>query len=131
MNDTWWLKSAKPLVGALSSKDANAEFRSADTCKVCNTDYELKVSPFGDARALVVTRWINLGSGQDPLDPRWLMHAREPTSKGPVWLEKSDMAISPRVLFETACSSDQSLEARPSRNFAYLQDRRYEEVLKT
>jgi hypothetical protein len=45
------------------------------TCRSCNVDFQLEIRECGDrALALVITKWLDLGSGLTPKDPRWRAH---------------------------------------------------------
>ncbi|KAL1989055.1 hypothetical protein VTN96DRAFT_5818 [Rasamsonia emersonii] len=44
-------------------------------CRYCNIDYQLEIKEYPDDRsALVITKWLDLGSGLTPNDPRWRVH---------------------------------------------------------
>lgn len=44
-------------------------------CPYCNTDFQIEVKESGDERlALVVTKWLDLGSGLTPMDIKWRVH---------------------------------------------------------
>jgi len=47
----------------------------ADTCSFCAADFELRASDFGPkGNAFIATRWLNLGAGLSPTDPKWTRH---------------------------------------------------------
>lgn len=52
-------------------------------CPYCWMDYTLDVVDFGERGfAVLVTRWINLGSGLDPADAKWRSHMTVPMDRG-------------------------------------------------
>ena len=44
-------------------------------CRCCNTNFQLEIKDLGDeGLALVITKWLDLGSGKTPTDSRWSGH---------------------------------------------------------
>lgn len=44
-------------------------------CRRCNTNFQLEIKDLGDeGLALVITKWLDLGSGSTPTDSRWSRH---------------------------------------------------------
>lgn len=94
-----------------------------------HTDYEVElfVNPSNGLITAVMTRWINLGAGLSPDDPRWRINA------GCKWGE-SDLRTrglgyghiipSPRRTFEAL--TDTSLGDLTARNLSYLENQRYQ-----
>jgi hypothetical protein len=100
---------------------------STFTCNQCNTDSRIEVCEYGSHLALVLTKWINLGPGLTPDDPRWKIHTLEYLYQDAT-LDPHDRTDSPRVSFED--SSPRSLGALLSRNLSYLKDQRYRKVMR-
>jgi hypothetical protein len=47
-------------------------------CRYCPTEMQVDVKVFkGWGTALVVTKWLAIGSGESPNDPKWLSHLQE------------------------------------------------------
>lgn len=67
------LNSITDLVKAHSESGINPTYSvSSNCCEVCRTDYHIELIEFNSRDlALVITRWINLGTGQSPDDPQW------------------------------------------------------------
>jgi hypothetical protein len=103
------------------------------TCTRCNTEYQLELRENGDEVALVITKWINLGPGISPDDPRWKVQTLSYESASIDRLYSINnpeyIALSPRSVF--ASLNETSLGALSSRNLSYLKDRRYETVMQT
>ncbi|CAG8908261.1 unnamed protein product [Penicillium egyptiacum] len=105
----------------------NSTLLLRSSCDKCKTDFDLELREDGDDLALILTRWINLGPGLSPNDPQWKAHSRTLGYMEPDTVEL-DMAVSPRVSFETAC--DISKETLRSRNLSYLKVKRYKELMR-
>jgi hypothetical protein len=44
-------------------------------CKKCSTDFQVQIQDLGaQGQALVITKWLNIGCGDTPLDFAWLRH---------------------------------------------------------
>lgn len=94
------------------------------TCPRCNTVSLIEFRRIDSRLALVMTRWINLGSGIHRDDPLWKIHVftcNDGTM--PYELPISLMLQSPRTCFENTTSL--SFEDLRSRNISYLRDDRY------
>jgi hypothetical protein len=49
-------------------------------CRYCYTDFQLEIEEVGDeALALVITKWLDLGSGLTPVDTKWRSHLARAT----------------------------------------------------
>lgn len=100
------------------------------TCEQCNTDFQINIRPCGNDSAVVITRWIDLGSGISPDDFQWKVHSELLLSSGCIeYVVKGDPKPgSPRTRFE-AGSEDHSVKALLERNFSYLEGHRYKQVM--
>ncbi|KAI4127532.1 MAG: hypothetical protein LQ347_004563 [Umbilicaria vellea] len=62
----------------LKPRRTESEYRAGpdvSKCRFCNTDFQVEIKDFGDeGLALVVTKWLDLGSGLTPMDTRWRVH---------------------------------------------------------
>lgn len=94
----------------------------AYTCRKCNTESLIEIRRLGSRVALIMTRWVNLGTGQDREDPLWKIHTFDPKNP-PAALDDSLTTQSPRACFEDMTSL--SFEDLRSRNLSYLRDRDY------
>lgn len=98
-----------------------ASFSQLDgNCDKCNTDFLLEIRDYCGHLALIITRWINLGSGLSPDDWFWKIRSRESYYGDGLALEQ-DMTWSPRVSYENL-SGDWPREALLSRNLSYFKN---------
>lgn len=98
------------------------------SCNKCNTEYQLELREFGESNiAFIMTRWVNIGPGRHPDDPRWKVHTLG-SQHLPLTLDSEYMFSSPLSLFEASHTT--SLEALCTQNLAYLTDRRYRSAMK-
>lgn len=95
-------------------------------CSTCGVEFEISLRDCGkDGKALVVTKWLDLGAGIDPKDPKWkkkstpIFHDPEYTHEFAYVVASSGET---RRLFRE--SSDQESDPTP-RNESYLKGRRY------
>ncbi|KGO36268.1 hypothetical protein PEX1_029780 [Penicillium expansum] len=99
-------------------------------CDHCNTDCEIELfenRPNGHI-TIVMTRYINLGAGLSPYDPRWRVNLWSHWEEPEVWkLNLEYVDSSPRHTFEAL--TDTSLEDLTSRNLSYLEDERYQTTM--
>ncbi|CAI7642561.1 unnamed protein product [Penicillium glandicola] len=99
-------------------------------CEDCNTDYEIELfgnQPNGHL-TVAMTRYINLGPGLSPDDPRWKVHTSPGWDEPEVCkLDSEYMNSSPRFTFNAL--TDTSLEDLTSRNLSYLEDERYRNMM--
>ncbi|CAG7944555.1 unnamed protein product [Penicillium olsonii] len=91
------------------------------TCPKCNTVSLIEFRRVGCKPALVLTRWVNLGSGVRRDDPLWNIHIYN-CNHGTV-LPSALRMQNPRECFENMASL--SLEELRVRNISYLRDDRY------
>lgn len=115
------LEIITPLVESLH----HGESSFANTCHKCNLSVQIEIVDFGSKTALIMTRWVNLGSGLTPNDPMWRNHVDfcigpRPELDGD---EHILMTRSPRLSFEDI--APQPLEDLRSRNLFYLKDQQY------
>lgn len=116
----------RPLVQLLHREE---KVPFADTCQICNTDYQIEISEFDSKIALIITRWVNLGRGLTPDHPMWKIHACFPAG-GHGLLDRGDpehFLQSPRICFEDMAT--QSIDDLRSRNLSYLRDQQYKRVM--
>ena len=65
---------ASSLEGYLTRSEGGQE-PERRVCRRCRFDYQLQVLDTGsDGLAIVITRWLDLGSGLTPLDQKWKLH---------------------------------------------------------
>ena len=122
-------------------RDKNEAHFSIHACSRCHTDFRIELCQHESDLALVVTKWIDLGSGLTPDSREWALHSQEETlsySKATQidYYRDSTLRANPRrnsensarVLFET--TSPLSLAALRSRNLSYLKNQRYRETMR-
>lgn len=122
------------LVRSAFKKLTNTHTQSEDTgdpdiltCPVCETDYQLEMRRLnGNKLALVITKWLDIGAGLSPEDPKWRRHS-ELVMSGE--LRPQTIAPSGEVkrLFEK--ESGRSLDSLTRINELYLLDNRFKETL--
>lgn len=72
-------------------------------CSECAAEFEVDTRDFGDrGSALIITKWLNLGRGDTPLDPKWRRHLYQPCDQRlqPSPVTKADRKGSIRGSFE-------------------------------
>lgn len=121
------LKQAKLLDTAVNAHiDGKKSPRSTHKCKKCNTDYLIEVCGYGSDLALVLTTWVNLGTGLTPDEPRWKVLSVANQDED-MKLGLNDQKDSPRACFEKA--SPRPLEALRSCNLSYLKNQRFKQIM--
>lgn len=61
----------------------SAQVAVTRSCEYCFMDFEMVAKDFGDRGvAIVLTRWLNLGSGADPRNAKWYSHFSIPRLNG-------------------------------------------------
>lgn len=118
----------KQLANQFFAENKDSYF--SNRCRTCNTDYQVELRVFHGGLAFVITRWIDLGSGMNPYDPRWSVHARLIPNKFRKSLDPEHMLHSPRAVFESACGERNSLDHLRSCNLAHLNNGHYKKVMK-
>lgn len=98
-------------------------------CDKCNTDFLLEIRDYCGHLALIITRWINLGTGLSHDDWFWKIRSRE-SYYGDGLAREQDMTWSPRVSYENL-SGDWPREALLSRNLSYFKNESYKRVMET
>lgn len=98
--------------------DASPDVRK---CRYCNVDFQLEIKDFGgEGLALVVTKWLDLGSGLTPMDTRWRVHiGRDRDAEIGALGEAGDV----RMRFER--EPGLSLDSLSSQNASYLTAKRF------
>lgn len=99
-------------------------------CIECITAWRIEVRDFGAQEvSLIMTRWIDLGPGLIPQDPRWRSHIKVGLWDGTA----EDNAASPRLRFETGLADGErnnlSDEGLYSHNASLLKGRKYMDVM--
>lgn len=116
-----------PIVRA--HRDGEKAPSSTYTCVWCDVNFRIEICEYETDLALVITRWIDLGTGSTPDDPRWGLHSYE--LNGPDYCQfrpaPNDDKTSARVRFEN--TSPRTLETLRSRNLYYLKNKRYEAIM--
>ena len=96
------------------------------SCRRCKFVYQLEVLNTGsNGPAIVITKWLDLGSGLTPLDPKWKFHT-ELTQENDGADHASD-AESCRLKFEEAEGLEQ--HAITLRNASYLSREQYRKTM--
>lgn len=99
-------------------------------CEWCKTSFCIEVCDYDiKMRALIITRWMNLGAGLSPDDPKWVRF-RE-SGRYYRWSVKAEPTYdrsNARILFEK--SSTCPLDAFSFHNLSYLKDQRYKKVMR-
>ncbi|CAG8006701.1 unnamed protein product [Penicillium salamii] len=111
-----------PVMIAYRSGEKNSSYDL--NCHYCNTDAHIEIREHGSCVALILTTWVNLGSGLTPDDRRWKIHSHDGFGMN---CNSTELKDSPRVSFENA--SPLSLEALLLRNLSYIQDQRYRQIM--
>lgn len=94
-------------------------------CRHCNTDFEVAIKELGEqGLALVITKWLDLGSGLTPEDTRWRFHLPRLTDPE---IGKAGQAGDIRLRFESELGLSQ--DSLSSQNASYLIDKRYMSVM--
>jgi hypothetical protein len=90
-------------------------------CRYCNTDFQVEIKDFGDeGLALVITKWLDLGSGLTPMDTRWRVHlARDKAAELGALGEAGDV----RLRFESEPGLSQ--DSLSCQNASYLISKRF------
>lgn len=99
-----------------------ASLRTTLICDRCRTEALVEVYRAGAVAVLTLTRWINLGLGLSPDDPRWTIHCKA-REYDQVTLDLSGFKVSPRACFELALP--RSLEDVQAFNLHYLKNEQY------
>lgn len=90
-------------------------------CPSCNTHFQVEVKDLGgEGIALVITKWLDLGSGLTPTDPKWKAHLPAVTR---VERLSPDEAGDVRLRFESEPGLSQDDLSR--QNLSYLTSKRY------
>ena len=92
-------------------------------CHYCNVVFQLQVlDTVSDGLAIVITKWLDLGPGLTPMDPKWSILA-DRFHGGDQEQEQARQAENCRTDFEKEEGMTQ--QAHTLRNLSYLNDRRY------
>ena len=94
-------------------------------CRYCNIDFQVEIKEVDDeGTALVITKWLDLGSGLTPMDTRWRVHlARDRDAE----IGKSRKAGDIRLRFESEPGLSQ--DSLSCQNALYLTAKRYMTVM--
>ena len=117
---------ASSLEGYLTRSEGGQE-PERRVCRGCRFDYGLQVLDTGsDGLAIVITEWLDLGSGLTPLDQKWSLHT-EPWLAGDATDHAGD-AERCRLEFEKEEGLKQ--QAITLRNASYLSQQQYRKTMK-
>ena len=98
---------------------------SVKKCRQCNTDFQIEIRTLGEeGLALVITKWLDLGSGLTPTDIKWSYYRsgdRSPT------IDASVVPGDVRLLFEDETGLSQN--SLSSQNASYLSKDRFMKVM--
>ena len=110
-------------------KDNNVQRQTKTfTCRKCNMDYQIETMEVTDESiAIVVTKWIDLGAGLTPMDPKWRVHCISSNELG--WAVGSESNGDIRSRFESQSGAGPSLHALNGQNLSYLTAKRYKEAM--
>ena len=99
-------------------------------CTLCNMDYEIRLRDFpGEGSALVITKWLDLGAGLTPYDPRWRAHVSYPRMGVRAFLSNAGDV---QARFESEYQPEgrgQTQEALTDLNAWYLSRKRFKKVM--
>ncbi|KAI9036107.1 uncharacterized protein KD926_002439 [Aspergillus affinis] len=94
--DFWQIMD--PLLDRFSSDSAPTHVSDQGRCRKCNTSWKLELRDVGPGDAcLVLTKWMDLGPGLSPEDPRWLCHL---STIPRVSLADDELVSDPQARFE-------------------------------
>lgn len=94
-------------------------------CQDCNTDFQIEIKDFADqGLALVVTKWLDLGSGLTPMDARWTVHIG---SGKAAELGTLGTAGDVRLRFESETGLSQ--DTLSCQNASYLKSKRFKSAM--
>ena len=66
------------LQSRLKRDNAGSQIENS-TCHICNTDFQIEIMEVdNEGPAIVLTKWIDLGAGLTPMDPKWKVHFFDP-----------------------------------------------------
>ena len=96
-------------------------------CRRCNFVFQLEVLDTGsDGLAIVITKWLDLGSGLTPMDPKWRVLTAAVVD-GDYGNDHASEAERCRLDFEKEEGLTQ--QAITLRNASYLSDQRYKDTM--
>ena len=96
-------------------------------CRCCKFSYQLQVlDTVSDGLAIVITKWLDLGSGLTPMDPKWRGFAA--TSQ--VGHQESEQAgEAEKCMMDFEREEGMVQQALTTRNASYLIDQRYKDTI--
>lgn len=100
-------------------------------CNVCNTYCDIELCEIDGQKALVMTRWLNLGPGQYEGDLRWKTHTYSLRTRRLYCGFDPDYPVReqcPKRRFEK--TAPQSLNDLRLRNTSYLRDKQYKKIMR-
>ena len=99
-------------------------------CRMCSIDYQLEIRQCGnEGPALVITKWLDLGTGNIPMANEWKRHlGTSPIPENGLCLESAGDIVS---LFDNNMTNSPglSLDSLTHRNESYLVGRRFMDVM--
>lgn len=101
-------------------------------CQRCNTAYNVEMREFGTQDlSLAITRWIDVGPGLTPDDPRWRSHLLYESQHE---VDSHDLVDDPRLRFENSPVDERSKnvvsdEELYLRNVSFLEHKRHKAAM--
>ena len=112
----------------LGARCTNAQIpisTSVKKCRHCNTDFQIEIRRLiGEGLALVITKWLDLGSGLTPMDIKWAYYRTIDRSPE---IDESQIPGDVRLLFES--EPGLSHDSLSSQNASYLGKDRFRKVM--
>lgn len=88
-------------------------------CPYCATEFEIDSIGFADRRAMVVTKWLNLGSCDNPANSDWQRHTSTNARAQPIAIARS----STRAIYELHAGRSQAIAT--ARNTSLIRHERF------
>jgi hypothetical protein len=107
--------------GSLGNREAPS---FVDTCRKCNTDFQINIVANEPELFLVVTTWFDLGPGLDPEDRRWTRHSSDVMFSTWFRVREDSDAVDGEI------NVRESFEDARSYNLSCLKDQRYKQVIR-
>ncbi|RAL12769.1 uncharacterized protein BO97DRAFT_451452, partial [Aspergillus homomorphus CBS 101889] len=96
-------------------------------CSLCGVEFQIALCDCGkDGKAVILTKWLDLGVGMDVEDPKW---KKATLSFAQCILEPSDVIVSSGDVRRLFCESSEQESDPTMRNKSYLEGRRYRRVM--
>lgn len=118
----------QPMLEAGTENSSPGTAPDIHICLRCKTHYQIEVCAIGDEdRAVVVTKWLDVGAGLTPKDVKWQVHLPHPDISGlpPDWNKEIDT----RMRFEREPGISQ--RALLGQTAPFLKGDRFKQVMTT